>query len=263
MGVWLGPRGKPRYKMPPIFEYNGVRCDGKAYMSVDGLFTYRVQTAGDGTVNWELAIYSGNRTNLRFSRVVDQIDAFYVGPGAKGESGYAGGTDGKTAYGGRGGAGGETKTVSGIAVSSGVDYPITIGTPGTATSAFGNSAASGGGYAGGTGSHASNNNPVLGTAGRDGNLSFGGAGIRQHWTAVKFGAPGGGGGARSANGTIAAPTSGGSSNAGAGGAYGNDGGDATLAGSGAGGGGGSYDLAGGYDRPGGDGASGILIIRNH
>jgi len=261
MGVWLGPRGLDASKRPPVFTYNGETCDGTAYMSVPGVFTYRVQAAADGKVNWELAIYYGVNTALRFSRVVNEIDAFYVGPGADGASGTSSGT---TAYGGRGGNGGEVKTVSGISISANVDYPITIGSGSTATSGFGNSAAPGGGKAGGTGATAADNNPSDAPAVSDGELSFGGTGIRQHWTSVKFGAPGGGGGARSANGTIANPAAGGSSNAGSGGAYGNAGAAASLAGSGAGGGGGSYDRATGYnDKPGGAGASGILILRNH
>jgi hypothetical protein len=238
----LGPLGASKAKSPPAFTYTGA-------------YELKQSTRSDGTVDWELALTSSG--TLTFTRVVDSVDIFLVGPGANGQRGYA---DSTTAHGGKGGNGGQVKTVYGKAVTAGTSYSIVIGSPGTATSGFSESASSGGGKTGGAGATAIGNNRVNAGAGTDGTKSFGGTGAL-YYPNYYYGASGGGGGARSANYTIASPGIKGDNGAGDGGSYSNSGGSATRN-SGSGGGGGGYDISNYTDQPGGAGGSGIIIIRN-
>lgn len=253
MGVWLGPRGLPKYKKPPAFTYTGVH-------------ELRQRARADGTVDWELVLKSSGV--LTFTRVVEAVDVFLVGPGANGATGSAVST---TAVGGKGGNGGEVKTVYRVPVSPRTAYTTVIGAPGGSTSIALRSdcnAVGGAGKTGGDGARAANGNRQAAGNGTPGTLSFDGTVAdgsdgRLFWYAVRFGASGGGGGANSPNGTAANPGSSASSNSGAGGAYNSTGAAASLANSGAGGGGGGSNLASGYTYyPGGAGATGIIIIRN-
>ena len=257
MGVWLGPRGLPKYKRPPLFTFTDNNGNPLNY-------EYRERVASDGTVNWE-AVFKITG-NLLFTRIVPEIEVFMVGPG---ENGISGSASGSTAVGGRGGNGGEVKNAR-VAVNAGIVYPLRVEAPGGVTSGFGVTAAGGAGKPGGAGARAADNNRTNAGNGTPGTLSFNGTATdgsdgRLYWYAVRFGASGGGGGARSPNYTIAAAGYEASSNSGDGGLYNAAGKPADLVGSGAGGGGGGSDLGGGQQwnySAGGAGASGIIIIRN-
>jgi hypothetical protein len=235
------PRGKSKAKRPPAFTYTGR-------------YTYMDSVREDGTVDWELALLTSG--TLTFSRVVASVDAFLVGPGSDGQEGYFD-TTGNDYHGGRGGSGGETKTVSGISVAEGTDYSAVIGAEGTATRIFGSSAASGGGKTGGAGGSVSGN----GADGQDGVLSFDGSGTRNYYPNYRYGASGGGGGVKTSGFINRSPGSGGANGAGNGGTFDSAGGDAGTN-SGSGGGGGGANVNGPALHAGGSGNSGIIIIRN-
>lgn len=241
MVINLGPTGKSKAKMPPSFTYTGR-------------YAYEESTRADGTVDWEIALLSSG--TLTFSRVVDSVDAFLVGPGADGQEGYFDNTS-NDYHGGRGGSGGETKTVSGISVTAGTGYPAVIGAEGAATGVFGSSAASGAGKTGGAGGSISGN----GSSGQDGVLSFNGNGTRNYYPNYRYGASGGGGGVKTSAFVNRSPGRGGTNGAGDGGSYDSAGGSAS-ANSGSGGGGGGANVNGPALHAGGSGNSGIIIIRN-
>lgn len=247
MGVWLGPRGVPKYKKPPAFTYTGS-------------YEYHEDTAGsDGTVNWQIVFLTSG--TLRFSRVVENIDVFLVGHGETGHQGYY---SSPFFHGGKGGHGGALKTASGVPVSAGINYSIVIPAEGSPTTAsFRNdcTAASGGGVDGGAGAYVADNNPFNAVAGSQGGLSFGGNGDRSGYRPTyRYGASGGGGGAGSPNGTRRNGGGGGTSDGGTGGNYNGDGGSGGNGNSGAGGGGGGKNVDTEY--LGGAGGPGIVIIRN-
>jgi hypothetical protein len=227
--------------------------------------TYRYQY--DSNNNWELAFLSGNATNLVFKKNTGNIDIFIVGSGANGGKGYSRQGYNYYAVGGKGGNGGEIKTISNIAIRNNVNYPITIGTAGNVTSiTIGDttySCISGGGKEGQDGAviyAQAITDP--GKNGLNGVYAFGSS-TTQLWSGYRYGASGGGGGARNASYYIHRnPGIGGTSGAGGGGAYDKNGGKAT-ANSGSGGGGGGYDQPTGVPYNGGAGGSGIIIIRNH
>lgn len=245
----LGPLGKGKKYLPPLYTYTGS-CE------------YHEDAAGTGgTVNWQLVFLSSG--TLNFQRVVDSIDVFIVDGGSNGDPGYSVST---TAHGGNGGDGGRAKTHSAVAVATGMNYQITVGAAnGGSSGAFDKSTSGGTKKSGGTGASAADNNPYPAASGENGTLSFDGAGDRSgYYPNYRYGASGGGGGAKSPNGTIAASGSGGSNGGGAGGAYNASGSAASSNNSGAGGGGGGMEISGGsyIDQPGGNGRSGIVIIRN-
>lgn len=254
MGVWLGPRGVPKYKKPPAFTYTG-NCD------------IYYDTAGtDGTVNWQIVFLTSG--TLRFSRVVPNLDVFLVGHG---ETGHQGTYSSPFYYGGKGGRGGELKTVRSVPVSAGVDYSIVIPAEGSNTTASFRSdcfARSGNedssiGASGGVGAHVADNNPFAAGSGTQGGLSFGGVEGEDrsgYYPNYRYGAGGGGGGAGSPGGTHQNGGAGGTNGGGQGGNYNGDGSAASQNNSGSGGGGGGKNADVNY--LGGAGGPGIVIIRN-
>lgn len=251
--VGLNPK-----KMLPTFTYSGN-------------YEFDYDKLEDGTYNWELALLSGNNTNLIFSQVVDEIDIFMVGSGANGGRGKSNKDYQYYAIGGKGGNGGEVKTFSiSTAEMKNANCPIYIGSAGNITSIkIGDttySCTSGGreGTQGGDGAVVYGNAQIasVGVDGANGVLAFGSSNTKL-WPGYRYAAIGGGGGARNANFyVIRGPGAGGTSGAGAGGSYLNNGANAT-ANSGSGGGGGGYDQESDNNHPGGTGGSGIIIIRNH
>ena len=231
--------GKARDKMPPLFSVDG------------GTYDYADDTAADGTVNWELALLSGTNATLTFARVVDYIDVFLV----------AGGENGKSGYGGKGG-GSMTKTS--VAVSAGTPYTFTVGGSEESTSIFGDTISTGGGANGGNG--ADLGSWSLATAGGDGAYAFASS-TSLLYSGRKY-APGGGGGGKHSGNFNSNGANGGTT----GGGHGADGSHATEestsadANTGGGGGGsGYYRWSASYTEyfPAGAGGSGIIIIRNH
>lgn len=226
-----------------------------------------------GTRNWRIKLHTSG--TLKFTKVVDAIDVFLVGGGGGG--------------GGGGGAGGYTKTTRNVAVSAGTEYSIVIGagaaglfsssdhyanaSQGGTTTAFGSSAE--GGWAGVGGVHHSavstgwggsgGGGFGAGAGGSDGSAGSDGGwpgGAGQGTTTREFGettgdlyAGGGGGG----------DYDGWGNRTGAGGAGGGGNGSGTgkgangTANTGGGGGGG---FRGDPSYYGGDGGSGIVVIRN-
>lgn len=253
----------------PTFTY-----DGQYNLKNDGI-------ASDGTQNWRLRLLSSG--TLNFTSVPSQIDVFVVGGGGGGATDYRAG----------GGGGGNTNLATGVSVTTGQNYTITVGTGGSAGGNGGNSSAfnttanggkgsktevynawvggdggSGGGggaeYSAGAGGSDGENGAKGTDASNDATYSPGGAGgsgqgstTREfHENGGTLYAGGGGGGGRSPSHFTGYGGEGGGGNG-----YNNTGGAATGAKAGAtntGGGGG-----GGYNTAGGKGGSGIVIIRNH
>lgn len=248
MGVWLGPRGLPKHKKPPVFTYTGQY----------ELFT---DTRADGTVDWELVLKTSGI--LTFSRVVDKVDLFLVGGGKPGTSGaYSGSWSTGYARGGAGGTGGERVTQTNVDVQAGVAYAITVGDSNEATSALGSTARSGYGSSGGTGAYenASSMARDAATAATVGATSF-----SVLWnTSWLFGAGGGGGAAKAGNLGGSASSSGAATGGGSGGTSSHRGGYDGAANTGSGGGGGyAVNTQSDVDYgTGGAGGSGVVIIRN-
>lgn len=248
-------------KMLPVFSYSGS-------------YEFDYDKLSNGTYNWELALLSGSGTNLRFSRVTDKIDIFIVGSGANGGRGSSNPDYQYYAIGGKGGSGGEIKTLSNITIATNTNYPVTIGSAGNTTSiTIGGttySCSSGAGKVGGDGAVVYGNAYIatVGENGQNGEWAFGSSSTKLR-TGYRYGASGGGGGTRNAYyyiirgyGTGGKGPASGSGGAGNGGVYNKGGGNATDN-SGAGGGGGGYDQENYNDYDGGIGGSGIIIIRNH
>lgn len=233
----------------PAYTYTGIAP-----------LVYKDET-GD---NWEL-VFLGNCT-ITFSKDVD-VDVFAVGGGQAGGTGdgqYVSGTS-AWAEGGKGGNGGGTETAA-AHLTKDTAYTVTIGGSGASTSAFGVTAASGAGSAGGNGartpSHAAEN-------GADSTAYAFGEQNTLYAPGTRYGAGGAGAGANANGANLGAGTGGATG--------GGDGGTDTTSGStdkigkpgaantGAGGGGGAT-LAVNADAPtkyaGGLGGSGIAIIRN-
>jgi len=245
MGVWLGPRGLPKYKKPPAFTYTGQ-------------YVFNQLPRADGMVDWELAFLTSG--TLVFNRVVDSIDVFLVGAGAKGQTGYY---DDATYnhHGGKGGNGGQVRNIAGVAVSAGIPYPIVVGSGSTNTSGFGATATNGGGKTGSAGASSSSN----GTAGKVGVTAFNGT-AQLYKPTYRYGASGGGGGCVLSNFVVKSAGGKGADGGGAGGAANSASdvrvGSAGVANSGGGGGGGAASPNGPAYLAGGNGGSGIIIIRN-
>lgn len=248
-------------KMLPVFSYSGS-------------YRFDYDKLSNGTYNWELAFLSGSGTNLNFSRVTDKIDIFIVGSGANGGHGSSNPDYQYYAIGGKGGNGGEIKTLSNITIATNTNYPVTIGSAGNITSInIGGttySCSSGTGKVGGDGAVVYGNASIatVGQNGQNGVYAFGSSNTKL-WPGYRYGASGGGGGTRNAQyyvirgyGTGGKGPASGSGGAGNGGAY-NQGGKNATANSGCGGGGGGYDQENYNDYDGGIGGSGIIIIRNH
>jgi len=251
----------------------------RGFTQEDFTYTGAFTWIDDGNGDWRFkALSSGTFTPLK--KII--IDVFMVGGGGAGK-----GTPDNTYISGAGGAGGYTGTWLNITLNANQAYPIVIGAGGLgvlggagnnggSTSGFEHSVLGGygatgtAGANGGTGGGAACYSPSYsggagGTNGGNGLSSYtvsGGTG--QNTTTKEFGEidgyvyAGGGGGARHGQGGSAGV--GGLNGGGAGGdaAYGSGRSATANTGGGGGGGAGSYDGA----RYGGNGGSGILIIRN-
>lgn len=253
----------------PIFSYTG---------------TYQKVFNTDGS--WELRLLTSG--TLKFSSLSTPVDLFLVGGGGAG--GYSSYENDGTYHGGGGGGGGRVTSVKGTQLALNTSYAVEIGagginTNGGQTKAFNLSVLGGnaadqyhggnGGSGGGTGgySHTSNGG-AGGVDGSDGEKISGGtnAGNGSGLTTRAFGdsngifyAGGGGGGAGiNSSGTAGSPGMGGAGGGGSGGSgvSGSRNGFAGTANTGGGGGGAfAYSSALGAFS-GGDGGSGIVIIRN-
>jgi len=261
----VGAEGVAKTKKPPLFDRYHLD------------YTYAQSVAGDGTVNWEMAITSTQSDALiRFDRVVP-VDIFLVGGGASGGQGYAVGDS--NCHGGDGGKGGSRVIRSNVQLTEGQNYSIYVGQSDQATTFAGYTANSGAANTAGTGGDAGYNSSSLGTAGSDGEVAFYTQTVKDTsllgaLNGRKYGAGGGGAPARSAN--LGEHTSW-SVGAKAGGATGGgtSGTDPTggnvqgqrigypgQANTGAGGGGSCGDRFTGSYPAGAAGGSGIIIIRN-
>lgn len=237
-------------------------------------FTYTgtYQTIDDGNDNWRIKFTSsGTLIFTKLNGAGRGIDVFLVGGGGGGKK--------------IGGGGGYTKTVGGVHVNKGVEYPVTVGaggateSNGNASSAFGESAGggysngnggSGGGgpgtynYGGAGGSNGSNGGKGRTNSGETAGGTGQGTSTREFWTidqntSATLYAGGGGGG-------LYINTAGNTGGAGGAGGGGRGGGSNNMGTHGqpgtantGGGGGGGRNETGGY---GGAGGSGIVIIRN-
>ena len=143
MGIWLGPIGKPTITNADI-TYSG-----------DFIFTV---DPTDST-KWELAILSGSATDLVFLKNPGVVDIFMVAGGASGSEGGDGNGYIGPNPGGKGGNGGECKTVSSVRLSPNTNYEVTIGSSNQNTSFIGGNlsytAVTGLGSPGGAGGRAS------------------------------------------------------------------------------------------------------------
>lgn len=222
----------------------------------------------DGEKNWRIKfLTSGVLTFTKLGNAKNGIDVFCVGGGSAG-------THAQNDAGGSGGAGGYTKTSSGVSVALNTAIPVVVGAGGVnpsnntgaggGTTQFGSfvSAAGGAGTNGGSGGgmngYYDTKNDMLKGGTDGGNAAFtasGSRGIGQGTTTREFGESSGtlySGGGSGAN-------RGGDMTAIAGGAGGGGtGGTGTAGGTNTGGGGGGAAAESG----GGTGGSGIVVIRN-
>lgn len=208
------------------------------------VFTYTGEhlVTDEGNKNWNIQLLtSGVMKPSQLRGAAKGVEVFLVGSGNSGNNGHAGG-------GGSGGDGGETKTVN-VTLSYGVEYQITIGAGGEATTGFGHTANAGGGSPGGGGGSGGLEPSPNGKDGSAGTHAFGDTSY------ARYGA-GGGGGCGTWDGAYGSVGSGGDYGGGNGGGNNANGKDG-IANTGGGGGGGGW--SGGK---GGSGGSGIVIIRN-
>ena len=226
--------------------------------------------ATDANGNWELAFTANCVVN--FSKI-GTVDVFVVAggmPGGGGQNtvvaaGYA------TVKAGNGGKGGGCATATGVQLTRGRDYTVSVGGSGQSSSAFGVTAESGAGSAAGSGAYGTVSNygtesSTASTAGTDGVYAFS-ASTSLINSGRKYGA-GGGGGAATVASTRKDYSAGGATGGGAGGQDLNQGDRPGVAGTtntGGGGGGGeaTYTGTANHTGTGGAGGSGIVIIRNH
>lgn len=249
---------KPNSSGVPVFTYTG---------------NYEIVDDNNNTLtdlkakNWRIRfLTSGELTISNLKGANNGIDVFLVGGGGKGANNPRNWSRGS---GNGGGGGGKTKMQSNILLAKNTTYTITIGagssnsySPGGQSSAFnfsadgGASPDAGSDYGGGNGGNGSYY------------MSSGGNGVKEFGVGPSYYGGGGGGGARWATSTNYSPGAGGLGGGGAGGeeytgtSYSVQSGQHGTPNTGGGGGG-----AGGkrYDSPellGGNGGSGIVIIRN-
>jgi len=244
------------------------------WLAFSSMYTYTGTSSiiNDGNSNWQIRFL----TSGTFTPNIDMsIDAFLVGGGGGGGS-----TSSSTPRGG--GGGGYTATYTSISLTSGSSYSIVIGaggaaaTNGSASTAFGHSAAGGygtshlaganGGSGGGSGSgyDTAQYAGYGGTNGGNGGTAGDVGGTGQGTTTKAFGGttgdPYAGGGSGGVNqwGDADWARAGGILGGGTGGiSYHNGTNGAANTGGGGGGAGGGYEISGG------SGGSGIVIIRNH
>lgn len=251
MGIWLGPRGKPKAKRPPAFISTGVL--GTDYL-------YAEQTDSDGTVHFEIAVLKP--CAFTFSRIVP-VDLCLVGSGENGSKGEYKTTNGyPDAIGGPGGAGGKILRALGVSLNTGTSYLINPGENGADTTAFGYSSANGtsGQSPGGRGARMWGTSYISYGAdpGADGEYAFGEA-VSLLFSGRRYAAGGGGAGCWNYD-RGNSQANGGDTGGGEGGTKAGHSGANGAANTGSGAGGGyTYDSAL-YD--GGVGGSGIVLIRD-
>lgn len=233
--------------------------------------------ASDGD-DWELAITAASNTTLRFTKDPGPCDVFILDAGEAGEAGHIDWTRYRVC-GGKGGSGGKRKTHSNITLNSGVDYKVTVGTNGGASSltrgdALNLTATGGKRSAGGRGADMPYNIVQTGTVptgGTDGIWAFEEDADSTLIPALKgkLLGPGGGGGEGNNRQYVYTVNHGGIDVGGeTGGGKGANGinGDYTghdASGYGAGGGGGYCNGSNDTGYAGGVGSSGLIMIRNH
>lgn len=254
MGIWLGPMGKPKDKLPPKFVTAGV--EGTDYL-------YATETDPDGTVHFEIVVL--NPCAFTFQRV-QNVDVCLVGSGESGESGV----DEDTEYipdviGGSGGSGGKILRVANIQLTTGLQYLLNPGVNGADTTGFGYSSANGtdGQGAGGKGARIWGPSYISYDAdpGSSGEYAFGSS-YSLIFPGRKYAAGGGGGGCwNTPNNRGNSNASGGESGGGDGGTFNSRNGTNGDPGTGSGGGGG-YAYYEGTNGTGGSGGSGAIIIRD-
>lgn len=295
MGVWLGPMGKPKAKLPPVFRlfigngtYGYTREDflevNNANHYISGVGAYREEKdEATGRMNWTLAIYGSGR--LVFHKVVDKVDLFIVGGGVNGkgteDADYVDNSDPNNPvfHGGNGGAGGKILTKLAQDISENVSYTVSIG---AGNNAQNSSQTSFGSYNSGSGTQASGgvgarinftgSIKVQATNGGAGETAFG-DNVTEVYPDYVYGNGGGAGGVQVENITgYTSASGGGSSTAPSGGnSPDQDGGNAIIN-TGDGGGGAGFKCAD-YDPErhvwwtwtygaGGTGAAGLVMIRN-
>lgn len=248
----------------PEFGYTGT------YEVADG--AGNAITPGALADDWNIRfLTTGRLTFTKLNGAAAGIDAFLVGGGGKGGSGYVSnkGYDPDwdatkwNGYGGGGGGGGYRTTAKGVTAELG-SYDIEIGGQSGITSAFGYSAS--GGSAGGNASGSSGGSGGTGgsSGGSGSTLSWGGANgsdggyAFEEASGTRYGAGGGGGGGCDSDWSYGSGGAGGKDGAGSSGA-------AALPNSGGGGGGGTgvgYPEGTSRVSDGGAGGSGIVIIRS-
>lgn len=269
MGVWLGPMGSREF-----YKYTG---------------TSEFSQSGD---NWEIKLLSGTNASFKFNKDPGEVDIFLVGAGAPGAGGsytYNSSSGVTEATAGKGGNGGECKTIQPQPpLQKRKLYTVTIGSAGSNTF-FENYIALGGSSEwssaeadprkqGGAGTWergarynvAHDWTPA--SAGSEGYYAF------NEVSGSRYGASGGGGGAAvyfkpnesqliwTTSGRT--PGSGGTTGGGTGGGVNvdeeaaNNGNNATFFGAGGGGGGACGNWTN-KTTTGGSGGNGVIIIRNH
>lgn len=254
MGVWLGPRGSH------VIRENDFSYNGTYFFASDGK-------------NWELALLSGDSATLRFLRNPDLCDVWVLDGGENGGSGSI--SDGYV-YSGKGGDGGLHKLHTSVRLKRGVDYTLTVGAAGAASSLVGGdidlSAANGTKKTGGTRAKMPQGITSVGTVntgGSDGVWPYEANSDSTSITQLAGKLLGASGGAGHANNDKYVYTdqhdgdpTGGNDGGGNGGIRTHHNGyDAS--GYGNGGGGGYGDGSGGDHGTGGAGSGGIIFIRNH
>lgn len=268
--VYLGLDGKAR-KVKKVY----IGVGGKARLAwasaLEYSFTGQSSFSGSADGDWELTLKSSG--TLTFASLPTTVDVFLCGGGGAGDSGSYDQWNGT--YGGGGGEGGCTLTTNNIALAES-SYSITIGAGGTAgdsnesarngkaTTAFGYSAAGGNRAVARSGGSGAGNGGDGGTGLNGGQSGSGSAGTAAFGGSYKYGGGGGAGAGATAGWVWGSRGAGGAS----GGANGGPGSSTGTAGSSAGantggGGGGGGGHGGGGTQPGGNGGSGIIIIRNH
>lgn len=207
--------------------------------------------------DWEVAFLLNG--TLVLDKALNNVDVFMVNAGRNGGNG----ADGDSA-GGVGGNGGKYQIWTGTSIPAGT-YAVVVGQSDGATTSFGelmavssDAASIPGGDRALGGPYETNHEAGIGT---NGVYAFGDS-ANLIYPARKYGSSGGGGGTYSASNGANYPGKLGGENAGAGSSNINTNGGAGLANSGAGGGGGfGYYSGRGSHTSGGNGGSGIILIR--
>lgn len=186
MGVWLGPRSRRGIKEGE-FSYTG---------------NYLFKSEGH---NWEIALLDGTSASLQFLKNPGKVDLFLVAGGQTAKYYWERPQDAVNgpSHGGIGGNGGETLTMRGVQLSTGIAYSVSIGgsDQNTTFSGGGESliAVGGNGLPGGEGGVSTTDGPTHAPTVSDGVYAYEDVSDTLMFTEAEFpghlfGAPGGGGG---------------------------------------------------------------------